>query len=450
MNISTIPGWARTIIRLWMHSLKRTPCLSSGGVRQVAMIAMIAFPLYGYCRITSEEQRILDQVKMGVADCVRELGEAVSIDSRTENLSGVREAGDYFGRLLADLAFETRWISMPPSMGKAGHLWAERKGRRGNRLLLVGHLDTVLPAAGFKRIGNRATGSGVNDMKGGNLVIIHALKALRAINALEDRQIIVCFTGDEEAPGSNLTVARHDLIAGARRSDLALVFEGGDRNLITTARRGITFWELEVQGPTGHSAGIFSDAIGSGAVFETARILHQFHDNLRGEDRLTFNPGVIVGGSSAQLDESGGSAIGKANVIAQRVLVRGDLRFLDPEQLARVKSKMREIVGRNLIRTSAEIRFADRYPAMTATPGSMALFSQLDQVSRDLDYGALQPCDPRLRGAGDASFIAPIIPTIDGLGVRGNGAHTPNEDIDLDSLKELIERAAILIYRLTQ
>lgn len=417
---------------------------------KLAVLGILALPLAGDCGIDPAERRILDQVRAGAVSFAQELSEAVAIDSRTENQEGVREAGAYFGRLLEELGFETRWLGMPPSMGRAGHLWAERKGTRGKRLLLVGHLDTVLPAEGFRREGDRAFGSGVNDMKGGNLVVLHALRALRAAGALEDAQIIVCFTGDEEAPGSDLAVARRDLIAGAKRSDLALVFEGADRNLITTARRGITFWELEVQGPTGHSAGIFSDAVGSGAVFEAARILHQFHDRLRDEDRLTFNPGVIVGGVDARLDESGGAAGGKPNVIAQRVLVRGDLRFLDAEQLQRVKDRMREIAGRNLARTSAEIRFDDRYPAMAATPESMRLFSRLDQVSRDLGYGELAPCDPRLRGAGDASFIAPFVPTIDGLGVRGKSAHTRNEEIDLGSVTEVIERAAVLIYRLTR
>lgn len=427
-----------------------TTLLSFANAWKAADLGIIILPLHGLCGLTPSEQRLVDHVKAGAKVFASDLNAAVSIDSRTENLAGVRTAGDYFGCLLADLDFETRWIAMPPSIGRAGHLWAERKGHRGNRLLLIGHLDTVLPTTGFKMDGNRAIGSGVNDMKGGNLVIIHALRALRAIGALEDTQIIVCFTGDEEAPGSDLTVARRDLMEAARRSDLALVFEGGDGNLITTARRGITFWDLEVQGPTGHSAGIFSEAAGSGAVFEAARILHQFHDELRGEDRLTFNPGVIVGGAAAQLTESGGIADGKANIIAQRVLIRGDLRFLNPEQLARVKLRMREIIHKNLVRTSAEIRFDDRYPAMTETRGNMALFAQLDEVSRDLGYGPLEPCDPRLRGAGDASFVAPVIPTIDGLGVRGNGAHTRYEDIDLDSVVEVIGRAAVLIHRLTQ
>lgn len=450
MNLPTMWTRVRQTARSQVAQFRRTMPVTFANARRVAFIGLTALPLYGFCGITSNEQHLLDHVKAGATDFIRELKAAVLIDSRTENQAGVREVGDYFGRLLAELKFGTRWIAMPPSMGRAGHLWAEQKGHRGNRLLLVGHLDTVLPAVSFRINGNRVTGSGVNDMKGGNLVVIHALRAMRAIGALEDTRIIVCLTGDEEAPGSDLAVAREDLVEGARRSDLALVFEGGDRNLVTTARRGITFWDLVIQGPTGHSAGIFSDAVGSGAVFEAARILRRFHEELRGEDRLTFNPGVIVGGATAQFTESGGIAAGKANIIAQRVLIRGDLRFLDPNQLARIKIQMREIVRQNLARTSAEIRFDDRYPAMTETPGSMALFSQLDQVNRDLGYGPLEPCDPRLRGAGDASFIAPIIPTIDGLGVRGSGAHTPTEDIDLDSVVQVIERAALLIYRLTQ
>lgn len=400
--------------------------------------------------LSPSETRLLQEVRAHQDEFGRDLAAAVRIDSATENLAGVRAAGEYFGGLLGELGFTTRWVGMPAEMRRAGHLFAERTGTRGKRLLLIGHLDTVLPGGDFREEGGRAFGSGVNDMKGGNLIVIHALRALHRIGALADTQIIVCITGDEESPGQDLAVARGDLIAAAKRSDFALIFEGTEANTVTAGRRGITFWELEVQSATGHSAGIFSALSGSGAVFETARILNGFYDQLRDEDGLTFNPGLIVGGTESRLAEAGGSALGKPNIIARDVKVRGDLRFMDPVQLARVKARMEAIVVDHLPRTSARLRFDDRYPAMTPTPASLALVAQLDQASRDLGYGEVVPCDPKRRGAGDASFVAPFVPSLDGLGPRGNGAHTANEDLELASIPEFIERTALLIYRLTR
>lgn len=400
--------------------------------------------------LSLEEQRLVEAVRAQAGEFVAELAAAVRIDSATENLAGVRAAGDHFGGLLGELGFATRWVGMPPEMRRAGHLFAERTGTRGKRLLLIGHLDTVLPGGDFRQEGDRAFGSGVNDMKGGNLIVIHALRALHRIGALADTQIIVCITGDEESPGQDLAVARGDLIAAAKRSDFALIFEGTEANTVTAGRRGITFWELEVQSATGHSAGIFSALSGSGAVFESARILESFYSQLRDEEGLTFNPGLIVGGTESKWEETGGSAFGKPNIIARDVKVRGDLRFMDPAQLARVKARMEAIVADHLPRTSAQLRFDDRYPAMTPTPASLALVAQLDQASRDLGYGEVVPCDPKRRGAGDASFVAPFVPSLDGLGPRGNGAHTANEDLELASIPEFIERTALLLYRLTR
>lgn len=422
-----------------------------GGRLAVAWLAACVMPLVvAAAPLSPEEQRLVEAVRAQSGEYAAGLAAAVRIDSATENLAGVRAAGDHFGGLLGELGFATSWVGMPAEMRRAGHLFAERTGTRGQRLLLIGHLDTVLPGGDFRLEGDRAFGSGVNDMKGGNLIVIHALRALHRIGALADTQIIVCLTGDEESPGQDLAVARGGLIAAARRSDCALIFEGTEANTVTAGRRGITFWELEVQSATGHSAGIFSALSGSGAVFESARILEAFYSRLRDEDGLTFNPGLIVGGTESKWEEVGGSALGKPNIIAREVKVRGDMRFMDAVQLVRVKARMEAIVADHLPRTSARLRFDDRYPAMTPTPASLALVAQLDQASRDLGYGEVVPCDPKKRGAGDASFVAPFVPSLDGLGPRGNGAHTANEDLELASIPEFIERTALLLYRLTR
>jgi acetylornithine deacetylase/succinyl-diaminopimelate desuccinylase-like protein len=188
-----------------------------------------------------------------------------------------------------------------------------------------------------------------------------------------------------------------------------------------------------------------------GAVFEAARTLDEFRRTLP-EQYLTFNPGVIAGGERLDYETAklGGTVGGKLNIIAPTAVVQGDLRFITEAQKDRARAKMREIVAKHLPGTTAEISFADGYPAMSPTAGNRALLAQLETVSRALGYGPVEALDPGRRGAGDISFVAPFIDGLDGLGVSGRGAHAPDEDVNLESVHRATERAALLIYRLTQ
>lgn len=404
-----------------------------------------------FAALAPEEEKIARWVDEHQAEFARDLEAAVAIDSPTENFAGIRRLAERHGAQLRELGFEVRFAELPPETKRAGHLIAERRGTKGKRVLLIGHLDTVLPGGAARREGDRLHGSGAADMKGGNLIAIYALRALHAAGALPDTQIVLIFTGDEEAPGDPISVTRRDLIELGRRSDLALAFETAIGKTATVARRGIIGWELEVQGATGHSSAIFGPAMGSGAVYEIGRILHGFHEELRQLDGVTCNPSLVVGGTEAQLERTGGSAAGKDNIVAQRALARGDLRFLSAAQLAEAKEKMRAVVARNLPRTSAELKFLDdRFPAMEATPANYALLRELDAASRDLGFGAITAYDPKARGAGDVSFVSPPLPALDGLGIHGQRAHAPGENADLATVPELVKRTAVLIYRLTR
>jgi glutamate carboxypeptidase len=199
-----------------------------------------------------------------------------------------------------------------------------------------------------------------------------------------------------------------------------------------------------------HSSGIFTPAAGNGAIYEAARILDAFRRELAGEPMLTFNPGLIGGGTEVQRDSSSHSlsAAGKPNIIAPMAFVHGDLRFLRPTQQDSARARMRAIVAQHLPGTGAEIRFIDGYPAMPETAKARALLSQLDAVSRALGHGLIVGDPPESRGAGDISFVTPYLTGMDGLGAFGRGAHSPNESVNLNSLTPASERAAVLIYRL--
>jgi glutamate carboxypeptidase len=414
----------------------------------------------------AEPPRPLDATEAKIAAYVDEhndeaialLERVVNMNSGTMSFDGVRAVGDVFAKEFRALGFETRWIPMD-SVHRAGHLFAERKGTSKKRVLLIGHLDTVFekesPFQRFERVSPTvAKGPGTVDMKGGDIAILYALKALAGAGALDRASIVVAFTGDEENPGDPVDAARKDLVEVAKHSDAALEFEQGigGPNSATVARRGTTTWTLQVRGKPGHSSGIFSKDDGAGAIYEAARILHTFYDELRGEPYLTFNAGLVLGGNSVEhgRERGGGTASGKSNIIPQSATVTGDLRTLTAEQLARTKERMRAIVEKNLAHTSAEIKFEDGYPPMAPTEGNKALLRELEGVSRDLGLGRVDVIDPGKRGAADISFVAPFVASLAGLGPSGDGPHAPGETVDLASLPLVTKRAALLIHRLTR
>ena len=150
--------------------------------------------------LSPEEQRIVAYVDRHAEDAVGLLERTVNVNSGTMNPEGVREVGRLFRQELDAIGFRTRWVDPPAGMERAGHLFAERAGTRGRRVLLIGHLDTVFerdhPFQRFTRAGSTATGPGVNDIKGGDVVIVYALRALHAAGVLDGGGVIVAMTGD--------------------------------------------------------------------------------------------------------------------------------------------------------------------------------------------------------------------------------------------------------------
>ena len=172
-------------------------------------------------QLSPAEERIVAEVKARTPAALALLERSVNINSGTMNHAGVREVGKLFRAELDQLGFKTRWIDMPAAMQRAGHLVGTREGRQGKRVLLLGHLDTVFepdsPVQKWQRKGDRVSGQGVSDMKGGNVVVIEALRALHKVGALDNTNIAVMFTGDEENAGDPKDVSRGDMVALAKK-----------------------------------------------------------------------------------------------------------------------------------------------------------------------------------------------------------------------------------------
>lgn len=408
--------------------------------------------------LTRVERRLVNEIDAQNAAALALLEKVVNINSGTHNLAGVREVGGVFEKALGQIGFRTQWVD-GSSFERAGHLVAEYPGA-GPRILLIGHLDTVFdsdsPFQEFQRTGeNEARGPGIIDMKGGDVIIVAALRALSSAGLLKKMNVVVVMTGDEEDSGRPLVQARAALVTAAQGADFAIGFEDGDGELqhAVTARRGSTSWQISVKGRAAHSSQIFREDVGAGAIFEAARILETFREQLAGEAHLTFNPGTILGGTTVEFDpaQGRGTAAGKNNIVAARAELSGDLRALSQEQFSSARRRMQEIVEASLPHTESSIRFDEGYPPLAPSEGNDALLGLYDQASRDLGFGPVTAVSPDKAGAADVAFVAGEVPMIlDGVGLRGRDGHTPGETADLSTLSIQTKRAALLLYRLSR
>lgn len=409
----------------------------------------------------STEKKIVKSVDKHNEASLDLLRKAININSGTMNFKGVREVGELFKVELDKLGFKTE-LTSGDAYGRAGHLIAKRVGKKGPKLLLIGHLDTVFeldsPFQEYKMLNDSVmNGPGVADMKGGDVIIILAMQALKDAGVLDDMNIEIIMTGDEEKSGNPLELSKKELIDAAKRSDIALGFENADgvASTIVTSRRGSSDWELKVNGKPAHSSQIFTENVGVGAIYEASRILNEFYQKLSVEENLTFNPGFIIGGTSLEPNEelTGGTALGKTNVVAQNVIVRGDIRAISPEQLQKAQNTMMSIAAKSYNGTIAEIIFGDDgYPPLASTSGNKELLERYNQVSQDLGFGVITAVNPRNAGAADISFTSGHVEmAIDGLGLTGGADdHTIRETGNLNHVSVQAKRAAVLIYRLSQ
>ena len=423
----------------------------------LAVLLLLTLPGAAMAQSTPNEQTMVRTVAAEHDRHIALLERMVNQNSGTLNLPGVLIVGDMVRAELEPLGFTVRWVDMAET-GRAGHLIATHEGP-GRNVLLIGHLDTVFeadnPFQRFERTAMRATGPGVGDDKGGVVVIIAALRAMQAAGTLKDANVTVFLTGDEERIGAPLAIARRDLIEAGRTAAFALEFENlaveDEADFGTVARRSSSNWTLTTTGRTGHSSGVFNDALGYGAIYELARILDGFRRELP-EPNLTYNVGVVAGGTPATIDAEGFNvtASGKTNIVASTAIARGDLRTLTREQDQRVRARMQAIVAENLPRTDAELVFGEGgYPPMAPSEGNRALLARLNAVNRDLGLPEMAEYDPARRGAADSGFVAGDVDTLGGLGMAGGNAHADGEWVDLDSLVRQAQRAAVLISRLS-
>ncbi len=321
-----------------------------------------------------------------------------------------------------------------PGRRSGGHLLAVPAGRRRGRpiQLLVGHSDTVWPLGTLATMpvaveGDKLRGPGIFDMKGGLVLALAALRALREIGEELSVDPVVFINSDEEigSPDSRRIVTRL-----ARLADRVLVVEPGlgPEGKLKTARKGVGHFVLRVRGRAAHAG--LDPGEGVSAILELSHLVQRLFELNDPESGVTVNVGTIDGGV-------------RPNVVAAECRAEVDVRVLTREQGVEVERRIRALAPRNPD-ARLEIDGGVDTPPLERTPANRRLWRRALEAAAELGL-AVEEC--LAGGASDGNTASLYAPTLDGLGVVGGGAHALHEFVYRD---RLAERAALLALLLAQ
>src|SRR6476646_7137393 len=380
---------------------------------------------------TTDNAMLLQYCEEHRADMLDVLKRMVELESPSDNKAAVDRLGEYLAQQFESLGGKVTFF---PQETCGAHLKVDFRGDNGKPVLLLGHFDTVWPLGTLKtmpfRVENgRAFGPGIYDMKAGITMMIFALRALRTAGRPESsvsslcRPITVLLDTDEEV-GS--TTGRPVVEATAKDCEAVLGLEPSQslKGQLKTARKGVGDYTIRVRGRASHAGVDFEK--GHSAVIELSRQvleIAKFTDVARG---ITVNPGVIHGGT-------------RTNVVAAEAVAEVDIRIAraaDADELEKKFTSLRPVDPNCTVEISGGLN----RPPMERTEGTVRLFRLAQEQAKLMDM----TLDEASTGGGsDGNFTSALgIPTLDGLGAVGEGAHASNESIILE---ELPRRAALLV-----
>jgi glutamate carboxypeptidase len=371
----------------------------------------------------ADRLRYFEERRDRMVDTVRQL---VEIESPSDN----KQAADQLAALLAGRFEGLGGHSKFHRVQNFGdHLQVDFAGRRGGKpVLLLGHYDTVYPLGTLGtmpcRIADgRLSGPGALDMKSGIALMLHAIEALRTWH--EDtmpRPITVLLVSDEEVGSDS---SRHITESLAKRSQAVLVLEPaqGLQGAAKTARKGVAEYTLEVTGKAAHSGLDFEK--GESAIVELARQITQIPKLVDLKRGLTLNVGLVKGGT-------------RVNVIPAEATATLDVRISRMKDAAGIDRKLRSLKPFNR-KCKLVINGGLNRPPMERNEGVAALYKKASEIAKQLGWKLEEAA---VGGGSDGNFTAGLgIPTLDGLGGVGEGAHAPHESI---VISELPRRAALV------
>ena len=296
-------------------------------------------------------------------------------------------------------------------------------------VLLLGHLDTVWPVGTLARMPWRvadgwAYGPGVLDMKAGVVMALAAMKLVHEVDA--DRPVVLLLSGDEET-GSRHSRELIEEIATECRAVFVLEPAQGPQGAYKTARKGVGQFRLEITGVPSHSGVDFG--AGHSAVRELAWQIEQISGLTDLERGTTLNVGVVGGGT-------------QSNVVAAAAWADIDLRVKTVADAEAVTRRLQSLKRRDE-RCTLRLTGGLNRPPMERTPGTAELFAQAKELAAGLGF-ALE--EAATGGGSDGNFTSALgIPTLDGMGAIGEGAHAENESVRIDSLPQRTALLAAMI-----
>jgi glutamate carboxypeptidase len=376
---------------------------------------------------------VLAWVRSKQKDLIAFIRELVECESPSDDPAAITRFADLFENRISDIARVRR----VPGGRFGPHLQCEFDlpgAKKKGRLLGLGHSDTVyslgtLAKMPFRQSHGRLYGPGVLDMKGGVAFFVFAMRALRELNLPVQRSVLLQLNSDEEVGSES---SRRLTEREAKRSVAVLVVEPGTglEGKPKTARKGIGDYTISVHGKAAHAGVDF--AAGASAIVELARQIERvagFTDLRHG---VTVNPGVITGGT-------------RSNVIAEHAAVEVDFRVPRLKDAAALERKFRSLKPIDK-RCALTVTGGLNRPPLERTTAIAALFRTAKALARDL---GIQLEESSTGGGSDGNFTAALgVPTLDGIGAVGEGAHSPGESILVDRIADRTALLAKLVQTL--
>jgi glutamate carboxypeptidase len=374
--------------------------------------------------------KTLEWARAHVAETIELIQEMVRIESPSDDPAALGRFASWF-RGMAEERFGAR-----VKTARGGHLLCEfpLPGRRryGGRILILGHYDTVWPMGTLTRMpcverDGRLWGPGVLDMKGGVALALMAVKALRELETKVPARVLLQLNADEET-GSHSSRALTEKNALASRAVLVIEPGTGLSGKLKTARKGVGDYHIRVKGRASHAGVDFES--GASAVLELSRQLlkvAEFTDIAKG---ITVNPGVVAGGT-------------RSNVVAAEATAHVDIRIAKLRDAKPLDEKFRALKPFDK-RCSIQVEGGLNRPPMERTKGVAGWFREAERLGREME---VEVEESATGGGSDGNFTAALgVPTLDGLGAVGEGAHAANENMLVD---RIADRVALLAGLLT-
>jgi glutamate carboxypeptidase len=356
---------------------------------------------------------------------VANIRELVEIESPSDNKSAVDQLGELVAVKLAALGGSVRFHQ---AHDFGNHLQVDFPGRApGKSVLLLGHYDTVYPLGTLasmpcRVVDGKLTGPGVLDMKSGIGLILHAIAALKDWHGALPRPVTLLLVSDEEV-GSDSSRSITESLAKKAAAVLVLEPSYGLEGAVKTARKGVGEYQVKVSGKASHAGLDFQKGVN--AILELARQIEKISSFTDLKKGLTVNVGIVSGGS-------------RTNVVPAEALAQVDVRIARMKDAAGIDKKMRGLRPFNR-KCKVEVSGGVNRPPMERTAGVVALYEIAVGIAHGLGWNLNEAA---VGGGSDGNFTAGLgIPTLDGLGGVGDGAHAVHEHI---LISELPRRASLL------